>query len=202
MKNVTTENINKALVLAIVTVIAFILAMFGITYAFFSITVSGNEEASSVVVNVVDLGTVTFADGDLIGITDAIYPMLPEERLSKEFTITSANNEADIDYMIYMTVTANNFLQQYEHEFTYTLNGVSNNGGVVTTGVDELVPTVGKHLIGTGKLKTGGDTHTYTFTIGLNEVGSNQNSNQNKTFEGVLSVETKKYTQDGSIWGE
>lgn len=206
MKNITTENINKALVLSIITVVAFILVMFGITYAFFSIAVSGNEDASSMTINVVDLGTVTFLDGNLIGVSESIYPMSPEDRLSKTFTITSANNEADIDYVIYLTVTQNTFLQQYTNEFTYTLDGVSDSDGVVTTGVSELVPSPasppGKYAIGTGKLKTGGDEHTYTFTIGLNEVGSNQNSNQNKSFSGILSVETKKYTYEGSIWGE
>lgn len=199
MKNLNVNNINKALVLSIVTVLLFILAMFGITYAFFSVVVQGNDQASSIIVNVADLGVVTFNDGDRIDANN-IYPMEEEERIQKTFTVVASGNTVSIDYTIYMTVTANNFIQEYEHEFTYTLDGVSSNSGTVTTGVNEDVPGVGKHSIGVGLLNSGGDTHTYTFTIGLNEVHSNQNSNQSKTFAGQLSVEGKKYTHDRSIY--
>ena len=201
MNEMTTEKINKTLVLSIVTVVAFILAIFGVTYAFFSISVSGNETASSIIVEVADLGIVTFNDGNVIN-AQGIYPMMPEERITKTFSIVSVENNVDVDYTIYLTVTANNFLQEYDNEFTYTLNGTSTNGGETTENVDELVPEVGKHVIGIGVLKAYGDTHNYTFTIGLNEVGSNQNSNQNKQFAGSLSVDSKKYTHDRSIWGE
>lgn len=201
MKKLDVTTINKSIFLSIVTVLLFIMAMFGITYAFFSVTVSGNAEASSIVVEVANLGTVTFTDGNEINAIN-IYPMDPEDRISKTFSITAASNNVAVDYTIYFTVTDNTFIQQYENEFTYTLTGTSNNGGSTTTNVTEDVPGVGKHNIGTGVLAEGGDIHTYTFTIGLNEVHSNQNSNQNKSFAGILSVESKKYTHDRSIYGE
>ena len=130
--------------------------------------------------------------------------MAPEERISKEFTIESDNNDVDVDYTIYLTVTQNTFIQQYSNEFTYTLNGSSDSGGTATTGVSAEVPAsrAAPYQIGTGVLKAGGDTHTYIFTIGLNEMGSDQDYNQGKTFAGKLSVETRKYTNNGSVWGE
>lgn len=203
MKNVNVQSVNKALVLSIITVLAFILAMFGITYAFFNIVVSGNESASSIIINVADLGVVTFYDGDVIDEPN-IYPMLPEERITKTFSIEATGNTVSIDYTIYLIVTTNTFIQQYEDEFTYTLSGEKTNvNGTVAPDADELVPaTAGDHNIGEGILAANGDEHTYTFTIGLNEVGSNQNSNQSKSFVGRLAVESKKYTQDRSIWGE
>lgn len=201
MKNFDVKAINKSIFLSIVTVLLFILAMFGVTYAFFTVNISGNEQASSIVVNVANLGTVTFVDGNEINATN-IYPMEPEERISKVFSITAESNTVSIDYTIYFTITENTFIQQYEHEFTYTLDGGSNNSGTTTTNVSEDVPGVGKHNIGSGILSAGGDVHTYTFTIGLNEVGSNQNSNQSKSFAGSLSVESKKYTHDRSIYDE
>ena len=203
MNQMDIKAINKAIFLSIVFVVAFILAMFGLTYAFFSIVVVGNDEASSLVVDVINLGTVTFIDGDQIN-ANGIYPMEPNERISKTFTIRSQNNEADVDYVIYLTVSTNEFVQNYTKEFSYTLNGASNAGGTVTTGVDAEVPSARQapYQIGTGLLKAGGDTHTYTFTIGLNEVGSNQNYNQSKNFSGRLHVGTKKYTNEGSIWGD
>ncbi len=203
MDKVSIKAINRSIILSIIFVIVFILAMVGITYAFFSIVITGNETASSITVDTVDLGTVTFIDGDEIN-AEGIYPMELEERISKTFTIRSNDNEADVDYTIYLTVTENTFIQNYSNEFTYTLNGSSNAGGTTTTGVNAEVPAarVAPYQIGTGLLKTGGDVHTYTFTIGLNEMGSNQNYNQGQDFRGKLSVETKKYTHDRSIWGE
>lgn len=203
MDKMDIKAINKSIVLSILFVIVFILAMVGITYAFFSIVITGNETASSITVEAVDLGTITFLDGDEIN-ADSIYPMTTEERLSKTFTIRSNNNEADVDYIIYLTISQNTFVQNYSNEFTYTLNGSSNAGGTATTGVSAEVPVsrAAPYQIGTGILKSGGDLHTYVFTIGLNEVGSNQNYNQGQTFRARLSVETKKYTHDRSVWGE
>lgn len=197
------KEINKSIILSILFVVLFIIAMVGLTYAFFSIVINGNETASSMTINAIDLGTVTFTDGNEIN-ASSIYPMLPEERISKTFTIASDDNDIDVDYTIYLTVTQNTFVQQYSNEFTYTLNGSSNSNGVVTTGISAEVPAsrAAPYQIGTGTLKAGGDTHTYIFTIGLNEMNEDQSSNQNKSFKGKLSVETKKYTNNGSEWSE
>ena len=99
-------------------------------------------------------------------------------------------------------MSENTFVQNYTKEFSYTLSGTSSSGGTVATSVNAAVPAARTepYEIGSGVLKVGGDTHTYTFTIGLNEVNSNQNYNQAKTFAGKLSVESKKYTYNHSIW--
>lgn len=202
MKNqMDIKSIDKAIVLSILFVLLFIGAMFGLTFAFFSLIITGNEEASSMSVDLIDLGTVTFLDGDEID-ASGIYPMASNERLSKTFTISSSQNEADIDYVIYLTVNENSFVQTYSNEFTYTLNCTSNSSGSAPNGISAEIPAsrVAPYQIGSGYLKTNGDTHTCIFTIGVNEVGSNQDYNQGKRFNGRLSVETKKYTHDGSIW--
>ena len=203
MDKMDIKSINKAIILSVVFVVAFILAIVGLTYAFFGISISGNDTASSLIVQVVNLGTVTFNDGDQINATN-IYPMTSAERLTKTFTIVATNNGEDINYSINLFVYVNTFVQNYQNEFTYTLNGSSSAGGTATTGINAELPSarVAPYEIATGTLKANGDTHTYTFTIGLNEMGSNQNYNQTKVFSGRLAVTTKKYTQEGSIWGD
>lgn len=203
MDKMDIKSVNRAIILSIIFVIAFILAMVGLTYAFFGISISGNDAASSIIVDVVNLGTVTFTDGDQINATD-IYPMTSEQRLTKNFTIKGASNETDTEYEIYLYVKLNQFVQEYPNEFTYTLNGASNAGGTTTTGINAELPSarVAPYVIGSGVLKANGDTHTYTFTIGLNETGSNQNYNRGKNFSARLVVSTKKYTNQRSIWGD
>ncbi len=203
MDKMDIKAINRAIILSIIFVVAFILAMVGLTYAFFGIAISGNDTASSLTVDVVNLGTVTFTDGDEINATN-IYPMTSEERLTKRFTISGANNEVDTEYVIYLFVNLNQFVQNYPNEFTYTLDGASNAEGTASTGVVAELPSarVAPYEIGSGVLRANGDTHLYTFTIGLNEVGSNQNYNRGKNFSGRLAVATKKYTNERSIWGD
>ncbi len=201
MKSTELKKVNSMLFISIFGVLTFILAVVGLTYAFFAIRVVGNEEASSIVVNMANLGTVTFFDGAEIDEAN-IYPVEVEDRFTKTFTVSSNVNTVDIYYMINFIITKNTFLNQYTKEFSYTLDGVADGEGSVTTGVDAQVPAPGTYQIGEGTLASGGETHTYTFTIGLNEVGSNQNYNQGKEFEGKLQVSTKKYTTGGSEWSE
>lgn len=200
MENEEIKKINSMLFLSIFGVATFVLAVFGVTYAYFRIQVTGNETASSVIIETADLGTVTFNDGNSI-VARNIYPVEEADRFTKTFTIASTGNTVVLDYKINLIVTENSFLNKYANEFTYTLNGTSTNGGTTTTGIRAQVPAVGTTVIGTGTLSAGGDTHTYTFTIGLNEVYSNQNSNQGKSFSGYLEVVPGKYyTAGGSAY--
>lgn len=197
------KAIEKSIALSLLFVIIFVIAMFGLTFAFFGLSITGNETASSMSADFIDLGTVTFTDGATINIED-IYPMEESERLTKTFTITSASNEINVGYIINLTVFQNTFVQTYANEFTYTLSGSSSNGGTVATSVNAEVPAArtNPYQLGTGVLKAGGDTHTYTFTIGLNEMGNDQESNKNKRFSAKLSIEPQKYTTNGSVWSE
>ena len=74
MDKMDIKVVNRAIILSIIFVVAFILAMVGLTYAFFGIAISGNDTASSLTVDVVNLGTVTFTDGDESKAT-ITYPM-------------------------------------------------------------------------------------------------------------------------------
>ncbi len=196
------KAIEKSIALSLLFVIIFVIAMFGLTFAFFGLFITGNETASSMSADFIDLGTVTFTDGATINISD-IYPMEESERLTKTFTITSASNEIDVGFKICLTVFQNTFVQTYPNEFTYTLSGTATNGTAVSS-VSAQVPAASNtpYQLGSGILKANGDTHTYTFTIGLNEMGSDQESNKNKKFSGKLHIEPEKYTTGGSVWSE
>lgn len=194
------KAVNRAIIFSIIFVVIFILAIVGLTYAFFGIAISGNETASSVTVATVNLGTVTFNEGNQISVSN----IFPGDQITKTFTIVGANNEMDTEYLVYLYVDLNQFVQNYPNEFTYTLNGSSNSGGTATTGASAEVPSarVAPYQIGSGTLKAGGDTHSYTFTISLNEMSSIQDNNQLKNFSGRLSVESKKYSNISSLWGD
>ena len=199
------RKINRLLFISVFSVITFSLAVFGITYAFFSVNISGNNMASSIIINVANLGTVVFTDGEEINAIN-VYPVEEEDRITKTFTVTSIDNSVYVEYEINLIVYNNEFLNIYGNEFTYTLRGTSNGPGgindVVATAKNEIVPSTGKYVIGVGKFpENGGVTHTYTFTIGLNEMSLNQNSNQGKNFSGKLEISAnKKYTRGGSEW--
>lgn len=200
MDQMDIKAVNKAIVFSIIFVVIFILAIVGLTYAFFGMAISGNEIASSVTVRTVNLGTVTFNEGNQISTSN----MFPGDQITKTFTIVGEDNEIDAEYAVYLYVDLNQFVQNYSNEFTYALNGSSSSGGTPTTGVSAEVPSarVAPYQIGTGTLKAGGDTHTYTFVLSFNEVGSNQDYNRLKNFSGRLSVEAKKYSNISSLWSD
>ncbi len=181
------EGKGQTIFLSIIGIATLLVAIIGATFAWFSITVQGNEEANKIVVNTATLGTVSFEDGSEIALNN-IYPTLtPTTKTFKIFNAQEGATET-IKYNIYLEV-ANNTLTPYaDGYFTHSLTGVSSNNGAVATVLnEEEVPTT-KTLIGTGTLN-GTDTHTYTYSIIFKESGLNQNAAQGKTFSGKIQVE-------------
>ena len=95
----------------------------------------------------------------------------------------------EINYVIYLDVTANTLSDAADGYFVHSLSGVANNSGTVATTITEqVVPGVGKNVLGNGTLN-GTETHTYTYSIQFKESGADQNAAQGKVFAGKLIVE-------------
>lgn len=167
--------------LVVVGIATLLVAIVGATFAYFSITVSGNDTASSIVVTTQNLGSVTFLDGTDINAT-RIYPGWSA---TKNFVVENKTEDADgeISYAIILDVTTNTI---NDPAFVYSLSGSSDNGGTTISVANVQVPT-GQETNNGGILK-GTDTHTYTFTIIFNETSTDQNTAQGKDFSGVLQV--------------
>ena len=171
--------------LVVVGIATLLVAIVGATFAYFSITVAGNDTASSIRITTQYVGSVTFLDGTDINVTK-IYPGWSA---TKNFVIENKEEEAngEISYAIVLDVTTNTISPFAAGSFVYTLSGTSDGGGT-TINVDETpVPTADETM--NGGILIGKDTHSYTFSITLEETGSDQNAAQGRDFAGVLQVE-------------
>lgn len=196
---------KQTLLLIIISMLTLFFAVVGATFAYFTIVVQGNEEASSIYIKSVKLGQVIFEDGQGINLID-VYP---GEFVSKTFTIRTEGTDSDVKvrYSVYLVQTTNEFAANNIHEFMHevTASSKTNESDQAVLGTLSLstVPSPASTApILTGTLY-GEDSHTYTYRIGLLEADSNQNNAQGRTFIGILQVDTdggNKYTSGGALW--
>ena len=119
---------KKTLIMGITFIVLVVLGMIGLTYAFFTARVEGNEEASSTIVETADLRLVY--DGTAhIEMNDA----LPGQAVTKTFTVENKGN-VEIEYTIDIVDVLNQFVNG---ELVYSLE--STNGGAEAN--REALPT-------------------------------------------------------------
>lgn len=183
------NNRGQSIFLSVVGIATLLVAIIGATFAYFSITVSGNETAQSVEITTAKLGNVTFdATGAGISITN-VYPGWSE---SKTFTIqaASADATATIDYIVNLVVAApgaNETLLQGT-DFVYTLTSTDTDSSVPQSNPTETqMPGQGTNVLATGILN-GTETASYTFNVAFKETNTNQNAQQGKVYRAVVQV--------------
>lgn len=180
------ESKGQAIFLSVIGVSTLLVAIVGATFAWFSITVEGNDEAQNMIFTTANLGVVSFNDGAEIDASG----IMPGTKLTKTFTVGQSDPEAtsDIEYVIKLNVRQNTLTPVAEEQFVHTLtsSGNTNNGTLIT--LDQAVVPTETIILGTGTLK-GYETHTYDYTIEFKNLDRNQNAAQGKTFGGYISVE-------------
>lgn len=183
------NNKGQTIFLSVIGIATLLVAIVGATFAWFSITIQGNDQASSIIVTTATVGNVVFTDGNEINMTNIRPETSPQS--TKTFTIVNTTSGATekINYNIFLDVTANTLSAAADGAFVHSLTGTANNGGTVADKIEEaVVPAVGKNKLGSGTLN-GTETHTYTYSIQFKETNVDQNAAQGKTFAGKLVVE-------------
>jgi len=162
----------------------------GLSYAYFSASISGNENAKDVVV---EAGTLklTYTDGPAI---NAQY-IKPGWSTTKEVSVKN-NGTLDTNYnVIWQSLT--NTITNNELVLSATCQRLNASGTV--EGTCESIPQapISDMTIAKKISIESGITHKYTFTILFKETNTNQNYNQGKKFSGVLGIEeTSRFTLD------
>ena len=185
------EPKGQTIFLSVVGIATLLIAIVGATFAWFSISVTGNDNPSDIVITSGNLGQVSFTDGTAIDISN----LMPGKYTTKTFTVSQTDPSATgkIEYNIILNVRENTLSPASEGEFIHKLTSSGNtNGGKLATLKDTPVPEEST-IIGSGVIE-GYEVHTYEYTIGLNNVDKDQNAAQGKKFSGYLSV---KITGDG-----
>ena len=179
MKSVKMDK--GTVLITVVSIITLLVAIIGATFAWFSATVKGNEEASSVTVKTATLG-ISYNGGNEIKLQNA----LPNASATKTFTIaataeTNANQEYDINWNI------DTFDFVNPEDLVYSLTGETDGNGTVCEDVSNVKVPTADGKICTGQIEPN-ETHTYTLNLLFKETGSDQNANQGKQFLGKIEV--------------
>ena len=181
------DKLNKSnkIKVIVLTVLLFLIAISGITYAYFSIQIVGNEEASSIRVTTANLKLI-YTD-TLVMSGDKIYPGWSE---TKTITVENAGNQ-DVYYSIIWRELLNEITN---NELVISASCTSSvQGNTCPNMTEKAIPTE-TTLSNSIPIKRNigievGETHTYQVTILFKETGSVQNYNQDKEFYGTLNIE-------------
>lgn len=105
------NNKGQTIFLSVIGIATLLVAIIGATFAYFSITVTGNEQASSIFVTTATLGQINFVDGTQLKWDKVnLKKDGTDETESKTFTVENTAATAltsDVTYDVYMKVTDN-----------------------------------------------------------------------------------------------
>lgn len=210
------NNKGQTIFLSVVGIATLLVAIVGATFAYFSISVKGNEGASSIIVNTTTLTDITFQDGSEISLPNAY----PGEKVTKTFTISTDNSKtitSPVSYDVYLNVDKNTFAALSPNDLAQWivcptgLTGSSCSTVEAAAGTSEATAvtvstTAGSRVkiaTGTFDAETQGLSHTLTYGIIFKETNTDQNSQQGQEFTGRIQVEVTggtKYTAGGAIY--
>ena len=157
----------------------------GLSYAYFSASISGNKNAKNVVV---EAGTLklTYTDG----------PAINAQHIKPGWTTTktvSVKNNGTLDaYYNVIWQTLTNTITKNELVLSATCQRLNASGTVEGTCESISQAPISDMTIAKKISIESGITHKYTFTILFKETNADQNYNQGKEFNGVLGIEEYK----------
>ncbi len=191
MENTEISKSNKIKII-VITALIFLASIAGISYAYFTIQITGNETASSMRLRTANMSLV-YND---VQIVSGEYAQ-PGWTQTKTLTVTNAGNVSAIYNLVWRDLI--NEVTNGELVISATCSASSGSCSAIN---ETAVPTYTTevHNVGVtlGISIAPGVTHTYTLTALFKETGSNQNYNQNKYFNGTLNIEEYSLKRNGT----
>ena len=153
----------------------------GLTYAFFSLTTTGNDVAETINVTTTEL-KLNFTDGKYIELKEA----MPGSSVTKTFSVENTGTE--IGYYKINWQEFNNKINYDELQVEFTCKSYkgSTESGTCSNLTREAAY---KRDLKSNIEIASGIRHEYTLKLTFMDTNQNQNENQGKSFSGVLRVE-------------
>ena len=157
----------------------------GLSYAYFSASVKGNENAKDMVVEAGTLSLV-YTDGPEIKVQN----IKPGWSTTKEVSVKN-NGTLDTNYNVIWQSLTNEIINN-DMVISATCQRLNASGTVEGTCESISQAAISDMTIAKRVSIEAGITHKYTFTILFKETNADQNTNQGKKFNGVLGIEEYK----------
>lgn len=184
-----TRKLNKINIVLIFTFV--LITMLGISYAFFTANLSGQEDETTITVTGGTMD-INFAGGSKVSVSN-IYPKTAAVA-TKTFTVAGNNTtQLNMAYKLTLQVQTNNFTANaLKWRLTSTNTGA--NGTVVPPkSTDQNIPTGPSSIVlGTGSFTAptnGSKVHTYGLSLYFPDTGGDQNADQGKSFTAFIKIE-------------
>ena len=160
----------------------------GLSYAYFSASVSGNDNAKDVVVEVGTL-KLTYTDSPEI----VMQNIKPGQTITKKVTVKN-NGTLDTVYNL-VWQELNNTITNNEMLISATCKRLNSSNTEEGTCENIEEAPIEENIVKKKVSIESGITHEYNVTITFKETNAAQNYNQGKTFSGVLGINEYKPTQ-------
>ena len=166
--------VNKKIVIPALLILMLVV-IGGVTYAYFTAGVEGNNEAKNAVA---ETGTMNLVyDGtSAVSLEGALPGAYHEINFSVENTGT-----LPVAYQIDIIDVINSFVDK--NDLVYTLTSTNKGASVDETTLPDTNTSLAPYAV----IKTG-VKQEYTLTIHFKETGDNQNDNQGKVFSGLIQI--------------
>lgn len=165
---------KKTIIFSIIGVILFIIAVFTVSYAYFSTNIEESGNNKTVEGKTAKL-SAKFEDGEFIEIEN----MIPGNHFSKTFSVE--NNGMDMSYKIVVNELINEF-ESYG-DITYVLK---ENDAIIKEGT--FPKEIANNEISDTRTIKNGERKNYTITITYQNTEEDQTSDMGKTISGKLFV--------------
>ena len=198
MKEMNEEKNSRGsiVLLTVIAIATLLVAIVGATFAYFTVTISGNDTATSILVKTATLG-ITYTDGQAI-VAENIVPgqAIP----TRTFTIRNTSTIAMTYHVDWIEVindrVDNSGAQVPFQDLVFTVVGtiteqrtnLSDPAGTpqsITTPTN--VPTTSGRMLSNMTIAPG-ETHSFTLTLTFPELGVPQDYDQGKVFSARIQV--------------
>ena len=156
----------------------------GLSYAFFSSTIQGNDKAETLSVSTTEL-KLNFTDGKYVELIEA----MPGSSVTKTFSVE--NTGGDTGYYKINWQEFNNKINDDELQVEFTCKSYKGNTESGTCSNLTREAAYNRDLKSNIEIASG-IRHEYTLKLTFMDTNQNQNENQGKSFSGVLRVEGDK----------
>ena len=175
-------NRRQKIIISVTGIFIVLLALIGLTYAYFLTQITGNTNINSISVTTADLKLVYDDGSDGVIGGELLEPS--DEEFTKTFTVYNDGN-VNIDYGVYLIDVINTF--ERKDDIKYTME-CSTNGTLACSQVtsETTFPSGISELV-TATIEPK-KTHTYTFKFTYKDTGTDQSVDMNKTLQAKIQI--------------
>ena len=176
-------NRNQKIIVSIIGITIVLLALLGVTYAYYLTRIEGNTNTNSISITTADL-KLEYRDGD--GLVEK-SGVMPGEVITKTFTVENKGNSSVKGYVIVLENVVNELTRK--EDLIYTLECKLDDGTDCGILYDTPYPNTSNISMLFSNDIDVGVKHNYTLTVTylyLDDV--NQSDDMGKTFSGKINI--------------